>query len=60
VAPALRRPGRRPGAVGEELGEAYDDLVEEAPDWFSTHGPVARKALADAVQRLRGVLSRPA
>ena len=45
---------------GEELGEAYDDLVEEAPDWFSTHGPAARKALADAVSRLRGVLFRPA
>jgi hypothetical protein len=45
---------------GELLGEAYDDLVEEAPDWFSTHGPAARKALADAVARLRGVLSRPA
>ena len=45
---------------GEVLGEAYDDLVEEAPDWFSTHGPTARKALGDAVQRLRGVLLRPA
>ncbi len=45
---------------GEVLGEAYDDLVEEAPDWFATHGPAARTALADAVSRLRGVLSRPA
>ena len=45
---------------GEELGEAYDDLVEEAPDWFAAHGPAARAALADAVSRLRGVLSRPA
>ena len=45
---------------GEVVEEAYDDLVEEAPDWFSTHGPAARKALADAVARLRGVLSRPA
>ncbi len=44
---------------GEVLGEAYDDLVEEVPDWFATHGPVARKALADAVQRLRGGLRRP-
>jgi hypothetical protein len=44
---------------GEQLGEAYDDLVEDVPDWFSLHGPPARKALADAVQRLRGVL-RPA
>jgi hypothetical protein len=43
---------------GEELGEAYDDLVEDAPDWFSTHGPLARTALADAVQRLRGVFTQ--
>ncbi len=41
---------------GEQLGEAYDDLVEEEPDWFAVHGPVARKAMADAVQRLRSVL----
>jgi hypothetical protein len=45
---------------GEVLGEAYDDLVEEAPDWFATHGPVARRALADAVGRLRAVLATPA
>ena len=44
---------------GELLGEAYDDLVEDAPDWFATHGPAARRALADAVQRLRGGLDRP-
>ena len=44
---------------GEVLGEAYDDLVEDVPDWFEEHGAVARKALADAVRRLRGVL-RPA
>ena len=44
---------------GEEVEEAYDDLVEEAPDWFREHGPRARRALADAVRRLRGVL-RPA
>ncbi len=43
---------------GELLGEAYDDLVEETPDWFATHGAAARRALADAVQRLRGVLAR--
>ncbi len=42
---------------GEELGEAYDDLVEDQPDWFATHGPRARTALADAVRRLRGVLA---
>ena len=41
---------------GEVVEEAYDDLVEEAPDWFATHGAVARKALADAVRRLRSVL----
>jgi hypothetical protein len=44
--------------AGEELGEAYDDLVEDAPDWFASHGPAARKALAEAVRRLRGVLTR--
>lgn len=41
--------------AGEELGEAYDDLVEEADDWFALHGDVARAALANAVSRLRGV-----
>lgn len=41
---------------GEALGEAYDDLVEDAPDWFATHGPAARAALADAVGRLRSAL----
>jgi hypothetical protein len=44
---------------GEELGEAYDDLVEDVPDWFDEHGAAARRALADAVNRLRSVL-RPA
>ena len=44
---------------GEVLGEAYDDLVEEVPGWFEEHGDVARRALADAVRRLRSVL-RPA
>lgn len=43
--------------AGEELGEAYDDLVEEEPDWFAQHGEAARRALADAVRRLRGVTS---
>jgi hypothetical protein len=37
----------------EELGEAYDDLVEEVGDWFADHGEAARPALADAVRRLR-------
>jgi hypothetical protein len=39
---------------GEELGEAYDDLVEEVPDWFGTHGEASRRALTKAVTRLRG------
>ena len=38
---------------GEDLGEAYDDLVEDTPDWFATHGATARTALAAAVTRLR-------
>lgn len=38
---------------GEELGEAYDDLVEETDGWFDAHGAQARTALADAVGRLR-------
>jgi hypothetical protein len=41
--------------AGEQLGEAYDDLVEDEPDWFATHGPLARRALSDAVRRLRSV-----
>jgi len=41
---------------GDELGEAYDDLVEEVGDWFAQHGDVARPALAEAVRRLRGTL----
>lgn len=44
--------------AGEELGEAYDDLVEEVPDWFAQHGEAARKALGAAVARLRGVLTK--
>ena len=42
--------------AGEQVGEVYDDLVEEEPDWFATHGPAARRALSDAVRRLRAVL----
>ncbi|MGB8651601.1 MAG: hypothetical protein WCD35_13190 [Mycobacteriales bacterium] len=41
--------------AGEELGEAYDDLVEEVDGWFDLHGGQARAALADAVGRLRKV-----
>jgi hypothetical protein len=44
--------------AGEELGEAYDDLVEDEPDWFAVHGPRARAALTDAVQRLLGTCTR--
>ena len=36
----------------------YDDLVEDAPDWFAQHGSQARAALADAVRRLRGTTVR--
>ena len=42
--------------AGEQIGEVYDDLVEEEPAWFATHGPAARRAWSDAVRRLRGVL----
>ena len=42
--------------AGEELGEVYDDLVEEDPEWFAAHGSAARAALSDAVRRLRSVL----
>jgi hypothetical protein len=39
--------------AGEELGEAYDDLVEEVDGWFELHGDEARKALGSAVNALR-------
>ena len=38
---------------GEELGEAYDDLVEDVGDWFALHGRESRAALSEAVGRLR-------
>jgi hypothetical protein len=41
---------------GEDLGEVYDDLVEEVDDWFALHGNAARAALTKAVSRLRSVL----
>ncbi len=44
--------------AGEVVGEAYDDLVEQEPTWFSTHGDRARTALRDAVRRLSGDLDR--
>jgi hypothetical protein len=50
------RAGRLLG--GEDLGEAYDDLVEETADWFETHGAEARAALAKAVERLRQSFQR--
>lgn len=37
----------------EQVEEAYDDLAEAEPGWFQNHGPLARRALADAVGRLR-------
>ena len=42
---------------GERVEDAYDDLTDDEPDWFATHGPTARAALADGVRRLRGVLT---
>jgi hypothetical protein len=43
--------------AGEQLGEAYDDLVEEVDDWFALHGEQARVALSDAVARIRKAFS---
>ncbi len=40
----------------EELGEAYDDLVEEVEDWLGRHGEAARTALGRAVAQLRANL----
>lgn len=39
--------------AGEQLGEAYDDLVEDTADWFNVHGESARAALTKAVGLLR-------
>lgn len=44
--------------AGEELGEAYDDLVEEVDDWFGEHGAIARTALREAVRLLRGACTQ--
>ena len=57
--PAAGRP-----RAGEEVGEAYDDLVEAddptgGPAWFAAHGTLARRALTDAVRRLRARLRTP-
>ena len=42
---------------GDEIEEAYDDLVEEVPGWYDEHGELARAALRTAVGRLRKALS---
>lgn len=53
----LDDPVAAPRGAGAE--DAYDDLTDDEHDWWPTHGEVARRALADAVRRLRSVL-RPA
>jgi hypothetical protein len=45
--------------AGEQLGEAYDDLVEETDDWLAVHGQATREALAKAVALLRKGFQRP-
>ena len=52
----LDDPDAGPALSGELIGEAYDDLVTDVPGWFTAHGPAARKALAEAVRRLRSAL----
>ena len=49
-------PDASPALSGELLDEAYDDLMTDVPGWFDAHGPAARKALTEAVRRLRSVL----
>lgn len=44
---------------GDAVEDAYDDLTDDEHDWWPTHGETARRALADAIRRLRAVL-RPA
>ncbi len=44
--------------TGELIEEAYDDLVDEVPDWFSRHSGAARVALTKAVRVLRSDLPR--
>ncbi|MDP9101004.1 MAG: hypothetical protein M3N21_02510 [Actinomycetota bacterium] len=43
---------------GDEIEEAYDDLVEEVPDFYTQHGQAAREALARAVALLRASLTQ--
>ncbi len=45
------------GVSGEAVEDAYDDLTDDEHDWWPTHGDTARRVLADAVRRLRGVLA---
>ena len=52
----LDDPWAGPPLSGERIEEAYDDRVEDEPDFAARHGDVARTALADAVRRLRTVL----
>jgi hypothetical protein len=47
------------GAGLARLEDAYDDLTDDEPDWFVQHGETSRRALADAVSRLRATF-RPA
>ncbi len=44
--------------TGELIEEAYDDLVEDTPDWFRLHSGAARVALTKAVTVLRRDLPR--
>ena len=53
----LDDPVAAPRGAGAE--DAYDDLTDDEHDWWPNHGETARRALADAVRRLRAVL-RPA
>ena len=52
----LDDPDASPSLAGEQLSEAYDDLAEEAVDWFAHHGRTARPALRQAVAGLRRAL----
>ena len=42
---------------GDDIEEAYDDLVEEVPGFYDTHGETVRSALARAVTALRASLT---
>ena len=51
-------PGISDPLHSEIVEEAYDDLVEETPDWFAVHGGRARAALSESVRRLRSATQR--